>query len=147
MRLIDADILSYALYDEHIAHPYAWPIIEKAIRKEIIVYITYTTILETYNVLLRYYKVRPRKMLLEKLKLTVQNLKTIQPSMRGIDIAIAENIPLGDGFLIATTIDMKIPIIITNDEDIIRKAPKYGIMVQNPIPREIRKRMKKKTSN
>jgi len=67
--------------------------------------------------------------------------------MRGIDIAITENIPLGDGFLIATAIDMKIPIIITNDEDIIRKAPKYGIMIQNPIPREIRKRMKKKTSN
>ena len=32
MRIIDADILAYALYDEHIANEYAWPVIEMGIR-------------------------------------------------------------------------------------------------------------------
>ncbi len=142
MRLIDADILAYALYDEHIANKYAWSVVEMGIRGKYKLYVTHTTILETYNVLFWQYKVRPRKKLLEKLKLTLQNLDVVPPSDRGIDIAIAENIPLGDGYIIATAIDMNIPIIITNDKHIAKKAPKYGLVIQNPIPEDIRKLMR-----
>ncbi|MHA1616461.1 MAG: type II toxin-antitoxin system VapC family toxin [Candidatus Njordarchaeales archaeon] len=143
MRIIDADMLSYALYDDHIAHPYAWQIVEKAIRGVIEVYVTPITILETYNVLYWYYKVQPRKDLLKKLKLVVTHLKITQVSLRGLDIAMVENIPLGDGFLIATALEKKIPVIVTNDKDIIKKAPKYGLIIENPIPPEIQKEMSK----
>jgi len=76
MRLIDADIPSYALYDEHVAHPYAWPMVERAIRGELVLYVTHTTILETYNVLFWYYRVRPRIALLKKLKLVLGGVKS-----------------------------------------------------------------------
>lgn len=141
MRLLDADIFSYALYDEHVAHPYAWRVLERAIRGDIVIYVTHTTILETFNVLFWYYKVRPRTALLRKMKLVLGVLRVISPSMRGLDIAIKENIPLGDGLLIATAVDMKIPVILTNDSHIIKSARKYGIIVRNPIPKNIRELM------
>ena len=31
MRLIDADILSYALFEKHDAHPYCWPLLQNAV--------------------------------------------------------------------------------------------------------------------
>ncbi|MCD6509029.1 MAG: hypothetical protein J7L11_01365 [Thermoprotei archaeon] len=56
MRIMDSDILSYALYDESPAHPYAGKVLEKGLLGEVeeapsFTYLTYTTILETYNVL------------------------------------------------------------------------------------------------
>jgi len=51
LRIMDSDILSYALYDESPAHPYAWKVLEKGLFGEVEIYLTYTTILETYNVL------------------------------------------------------------------------------------------------
>ena len=141
MRIIDADILSYALFDEHIANEYAWSIVEKSITRKITLYVTHTTILETYNVLYWLYKIRPRNKLLKKLKLVINNLKIVQPSVRGIDIALDQNIPLGDGILIATALDNNIPIIVSNDDHIIKKAPDYGLIVENPIPDEIRREL------
>ena len=41
MRIIDADILSYALYDEHVVHKYAFKVIEKAIKGEYKIYKTH----------------------------------------------------------------------------------------------------------
>lgn len=140
--ILDADILSYALYDKHIAHEYCWKIIEDGIQGKFDVYLTHTTILEAYNVLFWHYKVRPRMKLLKKIKLVAENLKIVPPSVRGIEIALEENIPLGDGILIATAVDNRIPIIVSNDADIIKVAPKYGIFVNNPIPKEIREKMK-----
>lgn len=67
MRIIDADILSYALYNDSPAHDPAWNFLEKAISGELEVYLTYTTILETYNVLFWYYRVRPLRKLLKNL--------------------------------------------------------------------------------
>ena len=56
MRIMDSDILSYGLYDESPAHPYAGKVLEKGLLGEVeeapsFTYLTYTTILETYNVL------------------------------------------------------------------------------------------------
>ncbi|MGB9759229.1 MAG: type II toxin-antitoxin system VapC family toxin [Thermoproteota archaeon] len=143
MRIIDADILSYALYNDSPAHDPAWNFLEKAISGELEVYLTYTTILETYNVLFWYYRVRPLRKLLEKLKLTVSALKVVESSINGLEISSAENILLGDGFLIATALAHRIPIIVSNDQDIANKASKYGLIVENPIPEEIRKKLMK----
>ena len=141
MRLIDSDILSYALYDESPAHPYAWKILEQGLLGNIELYITYTTILEAYNVLFWFYRIRPLRKLLEKLKLTISELKIVETSIMGFNISLTDNIPLGDGFLIATALEHRIPIIVSNDSHIASKAPKYGLIVENPIPKDIREKM------
>ncbi len=80
---------------------------------------------------------------LKKLKLTVSALKVVESSINGLEISSAENILLGDGFLIATALAHRIPIIVSNDQDIANKASKYGLIVENPIPEEIRKKLMK----
>jgi rRNA-processing protein FCF1 len=80
---------------------------------------------------------------LKKLKLTVSALKVVESSINGLEIYSTENIPLGDGFLIATALAHRIPIIVSNDQDIANKASKYGLIVENPIPEEIRKKLMK----
>ncbi|MEM0459068.1 MAG: hypothetical protein QXZ31_04305 [Thermofilaceae archaeon] len=60
--------------------------------------VTPVTVLEAYNVLYWYYRVRPRKLLLRKLSLLVESLTLVPTSIRGLDVALNENIPLGDGF-------------------------------------------------
>ena len=140
---MDSDILSYALYDESPAHPYAWKVLEKGLLGEVEIYLTYTTILETYNVLFWFYRVRPLRRLLEKLKLTISELKIVETSIAGLNISLKENIPLGDGFLIATALEHRIPIIVSNDSHIANRAPKYGLMVENPIPEDVRRKMAK----
>jgi len=141
LRMVDSDILSYALYDESPAHDYAWRIIERGLLGEIELYLTYTTILEAYNVLFWFYRIRPLKRLLEKLKLVVGNLKIVETSIRGLDISLEENLPLGDAFLIATALNNRIPVIVSNDSHVIDKAQKYGLIVENPIPKETKRKM------
>ncbi len=97
----------------------------------------------SYNVLFWFYRVRPLKKLVEKLKLTVSELKVVETSTIGLNISLKENIPLSDGFLIATALEHRIPIIVSNDSHIATKAPKYGLIVENPIPKSVRKKMAK----
>lgn len=139
--MIDADILAYALYDESPAHANAWRVVERALVGEIELHVTHTTVLETYNVLFWFYKVRPLTRLLEKLSLTLEGLKVLETSTNGLKIAAAENIPLGDGYLIATALQHSKPIIVTNDSHIMGKAPKYGLIVENPIPDDVREQL------
>lgn len=77
--------------------------------------------------------------LLEKLMLTTSGLKVLETSIMGFNISLEDNIPLGDGFLIATTLKHRIPIIVSNDSHIMSKAPKHGLIAENPIPRDVRK--------
>ena len=141
MRIIDADILSYALYDDSPAHHHAWKVVEKGITKELQMHVTYVTVLEAYNVLFWFYKVRPLRALLEKLGLTVGALSVVDVSIRGLEISKNENIPLGDGLLIGAALTHRIPIIISNDAHITKKASKYGLLVENPIPLRLRRAM------
>ncbi len=141
MRILDADILAYALYDESPAYTHAWQLVEKGLRGDLDLCLTPTTILETYNTLFWFYRVRPMKSLLEKLSLTVERLKVIETSMNGLKISAAENIPLGDGFLIATAVQHNKPVIVTNDRHLIGKAPKYGLIVENPVPEDVRREL------
>lgn len=139
MRILDADILAYALYDESPAHPYALELVERCIGGGIPMSITPTTILETYNTLYWFYRVRPMKSLIDKLSLTLEGLQVVETSVKGLKIAAADNIPLGDGLLIATALQHNIPIIVSNDRRVINMTSKYGLIAENLIPEEIRK--------
>lgn len=142
MRIVDADILSYALLESHIATPYAKPIILKGIRGELELNVTGTTILESYNTLYWYYRVRPRKKILEKLEVIVEGLNIVNvPVDLGVRIAKEENVPLGDGLLMAAAIEERIPIIVSNDKHVERLAVKFGFIYENLIPESVRKAM------
>jgi len=141
LRIIDSDILSYALYDEGPAHPYAWEVVEKGLLGEIELYLTHTTILETYNVLFWFYRIRPLQKLLEKLTLVIGGLKIVEPSVAGLNISSEDNIPLGDGFLLATALRHRIPVLVSNDSHILSKAPKHGLITENPIPKDVRSKL------
>ncbi|MEM3974669.1 MAG: hypothetical protein QW320_09910 [Ignisphaera sp.] len=51
MRLLDADILSYALYDESPFHDAAWQYVKRRVLGEVEMAVTPVTVLEAYNVL------------------------------------------------------------------------------------------------
>ena len=59
MRLIDADILSYALFEKHDAHPYCWLTLLDAVHGRMRAAITTVTLLEVYNALVHDYLVDP----------------------------------------------------------------------------------------
>ena len=145
MRLLDADILAYALYDESPAHQDSWQYLENHIKQGNKIHITLTTILETYNTLYWYYHIRPRTQLLEKMRLTLELLEPIQTSLQGIAISQTMNIPLGDGFLIAAAKQNNIPIIVSNDKHIAKTATKQGLVYENPITDKTRKKLSDQT--
>jgi predicted nucleic acid-binding protein len=138
MRILDADILAYALYDMSPAHTVAWGYLETHLKHGNKLYITPTTILETYNTLYWYYKIRPMKDLLEKLTRTMEVLEVVTTSTIGPYLATKENIPLGDGFLLATAQEHNIPIIVSNDQHIEKTCKKLGLINENPVTDEIR---------
>ena len=84
---------------------------------------------------------RPLKDLLKKLAFITDNLKVVETSLYGFRISENENIPLGDGFLIATALQHSKPIIIKNDAHIIKTAEKYGLIAENPIPNDIKEKL------
>lgn len=133
MRILDADILSYALYDLSPFNLKCKPLIEKAASGKIELYVTHTTVLETFNVLYWSYKIRPRRAILEKISALLEIVSIVSPSIRGLEIALENNIPLGDGILIATARENKIPVIISNDDHIKKYAPHYGLIIENPL--------------
>ncbi|MBD3170921.1 PIN domain-containing protein [Candidatus Bathyarchaeota archaeon] len=138
MRLLDADILAYTLYEMSPAHPEAWTYLKNHVKESNKLYVTPITILETYNTLYHYYRVRPRENILTKIKLTMEILEHIETSIHGIEVAKNMNIPLGDGFLLATARENKIPVIVSNDQYVINAVDKYGLINENPISEETR---------
>ncbi len=142
MRIVDADILSYGLIENHIATPYTRPLIERGIKGEVEIYVTATTLLEAYNTLFWHYKIRPRINVARKIFLIAEGLKLIPPSNMGFKISIDENVPLGDAILLATALDNRIPIIVSNDKHIEKMTKKYGLLYENPIPKEVRTQIK-----
>ncbi len=139
MRIIDADILSYALFEGSPAHTDSWKMIEQAAKGKIELYVALTSLLETYNVLYWFYKIRPRTALLQKLSLAVTAMRTLAPSPEALDLASRENLPLGDGFLLATALRDRIPIVVSNDGHVAKAAPKLGLIVENPLSQKTRR--------
>ena len=142
MRIVDADILSYALLENHVATPYTRPLIERALKGEIRVYVTPVTLLETYNVLYWHYRVRPRVAVAKKVLAVAEGLNLVQVSTRGFHMAVRENVPLGDALLVATALDNRIPIVSTNDKHVKKLAVKYGLVIENPIPEDVIRQMR-----
>lgn len=142
MRIVDADILSYGLLENHVATPYTRPLIERGIKREIEIYVTATTLLEVYNTLIWHYRVRPKKNVALKVRVVAEGLRLIPPSTNGFKISVDENVPLGDAILLATALDNKIPVIVSNDKHLRRLSRKYGLIYENPIPKSIRMQMK-----
>lgn len=141
MRIIDADILSYALFAESPAHLDSWKMLENAVRTQIKLHVALTTILETYNVLYWFYRVRPRTTLIQKISKILETMITVPPSPDGVGLALREDIPLGDGLLLATALNNKIPVIVSNDTHIAKIAPKLGLMVENPLSGKTRRKL------
>lgn len=142
MRIVDADILSYGLLENHVATPYARPLIERGLKGEIELYVTAVTLLETYNILFWHYKVRPRTNVARKVQIVAEGLKLIPPSVNGFRISVDENVPLGDAILLATALDNKIPIIVSNDKHLRKLSKKYGLIYENPLPKDVRLQMR-----
>ncbi|MCD6529052.1 type II toxin-antitoxin system VapC family toxin [Candidatus Bathyarchaeota archaeon] len=142
MRIVDADILSYGLLENHVATPYTRPLIERGIKGDLEVYVTATTLLETYNTLLWHYRVRPKINVARKIWAVAEGLNLIPPSDMGFKISVKENVPLGDAILLATALDNRIPIIVSNDKHIEKLTKEYGLLYENPIPPEIRSQIK-----
>jgi predicted nucleic acid-binding protein len=135
LRLVDADVLSYALYDLSPFNPPCKALVERAARGELELYVTHTSLLEAYNVLYWTYRVRPRKAILEKMSAALTIMEVVPPSTRGLDVAREENIPLGDGILIATALENKLPVVVSNDRHVEKAASKLGLIVENPLKR------------
>jgi predicted nucleic acid-binding protein len=138
LRIFDADILAYALYDGSPAHEASWGHLRGLIEGGLSVSVTPATILETYNALFWFYRVRPMKSLLEKLGLLLEAFKVVESPLSGFKISLAENIPLGDGFLVASALQHKIPVVVSNDRHVLGCVGKYGLIGENPVPEEVR---------
>ncbi len=133
------DVLSYALLEDHIATPYAEPIILRGLRRELELNVAGTTMLETYNTLYWYYRVRPRRRILEKLEVIAEGLNVVNVQVDlGVRMAREENVPLGDGLLVATAVEHGIPVVVSNDRHVRRLAAKYGLIFEDPIPESVR---------
>lgn len=42
--------------------------------------------------------------------------------------------------MIATALEHHIPIIVSNDSHIASKVPKYGLIIENPVPKDVREK-------
>lgn len=69
-------------------------------------------------------------------------MKVVAPSRVGFKLSIDENIPLGDALVLATALNNNIPIVVSNDRHIEKTCEKYGLIYENPIPQEIREKMR-----
>jgi len=53
--------------------------------------------------------------------------------MRGLDVAREESIPLGDGILMATALENKLPVVVSSDRHVEKAASKLGLILENPL--------------
>jgi len=109
---------------------YTRPLIERGIKREIEIYVTATTLLEVYNTLIWHYRVRPKKNVALKVRVVAEGLRLIPPSTNGFKISVDENVPLGDAILLATALDNKIPVIVSNDKHLRRLSRKIRIDIR-----------------
>jgi len=147
MRIIDADILSYALFEKHDAHPYCWPLLKNAVYGKTSVAIASTSLLETYHALVEDYEVE-REEAAYKLDGLTRSAKiqflplTVEVARKAIEIAKLHKIRSYDANLIASAETNKISVIISNDRHIARLCRERDLIIENPIPKDIAKEMK-----
>ena len=134
MRIIDADILSYALFAEHDAHPYCWPLLQNAVHGKTNIAIANANLLETYHALVEDYGV-DRKDASYKLDGLTRSTKikflplTVEITRKALEIAELHKVRSFDATLIATA----------ETNQICRER---SLIIENPIPKEAQKKMK-----
>lgn len=147
MRVVDADILSYALFRRHDAHPYCWPLLQDAVHGKISVAIATVTILETYHALVEDYRVE-REEAFRKLDALTRSRRirfipmTIDVVRKALEIAKTHKVRSFDANLIASAETNEISVIVSNDKHIGRLCKERGLILENPIPEEITKKMR-----
>jgi predicted nucleic acid-binding protein len=147
MRIIDADILAYALYAKHDAHPYCWPILQNAVHGKTATAIATTSLLETYHALVEDYGVERQEAAYKLDGLTrsrkIQFLPlTIEVARKALEIAQLHKVRSFDANLIATAETNKISVIISNDHHIARLCKERDLIIENPIPKNISEEMR-----
>jgi len=147
MRIVDADILSYALFRKHDAHPYCWPLLQNAIHGKISVAIATVNLLETYHALVEDYRVE-REEVFPKIDALTRSKRirflsiTIDTARKALEIAKVHKVRSFDANLIATAETNGISVIVSNDEHIARLCKERGLILENPIPEEVTKKMR-----
>jgi len=147
MRIIDADILSYALFRKHDAHPYCWPLLQNAIHGKISAAIATANLLEAYHALVEDYHVE-REEAFRKLDALTRSRRirflpvTIDTVRKALEIAKNHKVRSFDANLIAAAETNGISVIVSNDEHIARLCKERGLIIENPIPEEAAKKMR-----
>ena len=147
MRIIDADILSYALFEKHDAHQYCWPILLGAIHGKTSTAIAVTSLLEAYHALVEDYGVE-REEAAYKLDGLTRSTKirflplTVDCARKALEIAKQHKARSFDANLIASAETNEISVIISNDHHIARLCRERDLIIENPIPRNVARDMK-----
>lgn len=147
MRIIDADVLSYALFQKHDAHPYCWPLLQNAVHGKTNVAIAAANLLEVYHALVEDYGV-DREDASYKLDALTRSTKikflplTVEVTRKALEIAKLHKVRSFDANLIATAEVNQITVIVSNDAHIAKLCKERGLIVENPIPKEVAKNMK-----
>jgi predicted nucleic acid-binding protein len=147
MRIIDADILSYALFQKHDAHPYCWPLLQNAVHGKINVAIATANLLEVYHALVEDYGV-DREDASYKLDALTRSTKikflplSVEVTRKALEIAKLHKARSLDACLIATAETNQISVIVSNDAHIARLCKERSLIIENPIPKEASKKMK-----
>ena len=147
MRIVDADILSYALFRRHDAHPYCWPLVQNAIHGKISVAIATVSLLETYHALVEDYRVE-REEAFGKLDVLTRSRRirflpmTTDIARKALEIAKVHKVRSFDANLIASAETNGISVIVSNDGHVARLCKERGLILENPIPKEVTKKMR-----
>ena len=147
MRIIDADILSYALFEKHDAHQYCWPLLLSAIHGKTSTAIAVTSLLEAYHALVEDYGVE-REEAAYKLDGLTRSTKirflplTVDGARKALEIAKLHQARSFDANLIASAETNEISVIISNDHHIARLCRERDLIIENPIPRNVARDMK-----
>ena len=145
MRIIDADILSYALFQKHDAHPYCWPLLQDGVYGRKSIAIADVNLLEAYRALVEDYYVG-REEASYKLDALTRSTKirflplTVDIVRKALEIARVHCVRSFDATLIATAEVNKISVVISNDAHLARLCSERGLVLENPIPKENVKR-------
>jgi predicted nucleic acid-binding protein len=147
MRLLDADILSYALFQKHDAHPYCWPLLQNAVHGKISIAIATASLLEVYHALVEDYGV-DREDASYKLDALSRSTKirflplTVEVTRKALEIAKLHKVRSFDAALIATAEANQVSVIVSNDAHVARLCRERSLIIENPIPKEAQKKIK-----
>ena len=147
MRLLDADILSYALFRGHDAHPYCWPLLQDAVQGRVAAAIATTSLLEAYHALVEDYRVEREEAYLKldalsrsrRVKVLPVTVETVRSAL---EIAKIHQVRSYDANLIASAETNGISVIVSNDRHIAGLCKERNLILENPIPEEVIRGMK-----